>query len=201
MTMLYASWVHGNSVQLQRPGSASVTGKNGVISVFKDRRQDGDILYLDHCAGVACLRIGWAARFVVFDTGKKDKEKNGTFWVHYAIPTPVIISNVRVKAETVLINYESSNISALSIRAVHVWDGNKRIFADNSPTISADDFNGGISNYTTNATVTPNLSRLWRGSLGNREVFFGIGVSIKIRAQGAKNDKFDIRSVGVDFQV
>lgn len=199
--MLYASWVHGHSVQLERPGSPKVTGKNSVKSAFRTLSLDGDIIDLGGYAAVACLRIGWAARFVVFDSGSRNKEKSGTFWCHYAIPTPVIEADARAEAERVLINYESSDINALSICAVHVWDGNKRIFADDSPIMSADDFDGGIPGKTTNASVTPNVSRLLRGDLGRRQVFFGLGVSIKIRAQRAKNDILEIRSVGVDFQL
>lgn len=107
----------------------------------------------------------------------------------------------RAEADTVLVNYESTNINALSISAIHVWDGNKRIFADDNPTISGDDYNGGISGSTVNAGITPNTNRLWRGNIQRRPIYFGVGVSLLIKAQSAKNVWLEIRSVGIDFQI
>jgi hypothetical protein len=196
---LYASWVHGHSVLLERRGSPNAKSKASVLSSFGG--DPGDIVDLGANATAACLRIGWGARFVIYDSGTTNVEKSGQFWCHYAIPTPVIVAGTRAEADTVLINYESSDINALSIAAVHVWDGNKRIFADDSPPISGDDFNGGISGFTKNADVTPNLSRLWKGDIRRRPIFFGVGVSLLIRAHHAKDDFLEIRSVGIDFQV
>lgn len=196
---LYASWVHGTQVQLERRGAVQAKSKSTVNSAFN--KSNGDLVYLGGSGRAACLRIGWAARFVVYDCGSKNYEKSGSFWCHYAIPTPVIEDGKRAQADTVLINYESSDINALSIGAVHVWDGNKRIFADNSPVMSADDFNGGIPGYSTNAGITPNTNRLWRGNIQKRPIYFGIGVSLLIKAQRAKDDYLEIRSVGIDFQI
>ena len=196
---LYASWVHGNSVLLERVGAPNAKGKSSVKAAF--RGDAGDIVDLGHNGGAACLRIGWAARFVIYDSGAKDYAKSGEFWGHYAIPTPVIEAGKRAEADTVLINYESTDINEISISAVHVWDGNKRIFADDSLTISADDFNGGISGYTTNANATPNVSKLFRGNIRRRRIYFGIDVSLLIRANEAKNSYLEIRGVGIDFQI
>lgn len=196
---LHASWVHGNSVLLERPGSPGVTGKASVHAAFDG--DPGDIIDLDGYAGAACLRIGWGARFVIFDTGSKNYEKSGSFWCHYAIPTPVIEDGHRAHADTVLINYESRDIQEISIAAVHVWDGNRRIFADNSPIQSPNDFNGGIAGQTSNSSVSPNLSKLWRGNIRLQPIYFGLGVSLLIRAQRAKDTFLEIRSVGVDFQI
>jgi hypothetical protein len=197
---LYASWVHGNSALLERTGAGGATGKDSVLAAFKG--DPGDIVDLDGSAAAACLRIAWAARFVVYDSGiQTNLPKSGEFWCHYAIPTPVIVADRRAEADTVLINYASSDISALSIAAVHVWDGNKRIFANDSPPVSADGFNGGIPGLTLNPSVTPNLTRLFAGDIQRRPIFFGVGVSLLIRAREAKDDFLEIRSVGIDFQV
>jgi hypothetical protein len=194
---LYASWVHGHNVQLERVGAPNATGKSSVLSAF--RGDPGDIVDLGGFASAACLRIGWAARFVVFDNGSQDLEKSGAFWCHYAIPTPVIEAGQRAEADTVLVNWDTSDRADLFVSAVHVWDGNKRIFADDSPPIS--DFDGGIDGSTTNAGVTPNLSQLYRGDIQRRPIFFGVGVSLLIEANGARNDVLEIRSVGVDFEI
>lgn len=197
---LYASWVHGNSVLLERHNAPAAKDKSGVLSSFL--RSDGDLVRHPNRLGVACLRIGWAARFVVWDLKTfRDTPRSGSFWCHYAVPTPVLEAGRRAKADLVLINYESSDINALSLAAVHVWDGNRRIFADDSPVISGDDFNGGISGHTNSAGATPDLDQLWRGDIGSRPIYFGVSVSLSIRAQEAKDDYLEIRGVGVDFQI
>jgi hypothetical protein len=200
---LYASWVHGNSVLLERVGALNARSKSSVKDAFRGSTGDiidGDIVDFGGYGGAACLRIGWAARFVIFDTGNGNLRKSGSFWCHYAIPTPVIEAGKRAEADAVLINYESTDISQISISAVHVWDGNKRIFADNSPPSLADDFNGGIAGYTTNPDVTSNAKKLFRGNI-RRPIYFGIGVSLRIRAHAAINNNLEIRGVGIDFQI
>ncbi|NEP02277.1 MAG: hypothetical protein F6K58_27200 [Symploca sp. SIO2E9] len=202
--VLYASWVHGNSVLLERVGAPSARGKSTVNAAF--RGDPGDIIDLGSAASAACLRLGWAARFVIYDSGSENNPKSGSFWCHYAIPTPVIEAGARAEVDKVLINYETNNPRNINLQAVHVWDGNKRIFAvDNlnfiNGTTGDDEFDGGISGQTTNANITPNLSRLFVRNIQNRPVFFGLGVSILIRANRAKDDFLEIRGVGIDFQL
>lgn len=202
--VLYSSWVHGHSVLLERVGAPRATGKSTVNEVF--RGDPGDIIDLGPASSAACLRIGWAARFVIYDSGSDNNPKSGDFWCHYAIPTPVVEAGARAEADSVLINYETNSPRSINIEAVHVWDGNKRIFAVNNlnfinSTTGDDEFDGGISGVTTNANTTPNLSRLFRRNIPNRPVFFGLGVSILIRANQAKDDFLEIRGVGVDFQL
>lgn len=67
---LYASWVHGHQVQLERKGAASATGKSSVLNAFNGYY--GDSINLGGSAAVACLRLGWGARFVVYDCGSRD---------------------------------------------------------------------------------------------------------------------------------
>lgn len=197
--VLYSSWVHGNSALLERNGSPGVKGKSSILSSF--RGETGDIVYLGGEGSAACVRMGWGSRFVVFDSGSENYEKSGSFWCHFAIPTPVIEEGSRAQADTVLINYESSDRQALNISAVTVWDGNRRIFADENPIIAGDDFDGGIPNQTSNSGIRPNLSRLWRGNISRQPIYFGVQVSLQIRAQRARDDILEVRSVGVDFQL
>lgn len=202
--VLHTSWVHGNSAYLERSGSPSVSSKSSIKAAFQG--EAGDIVYLGGAASVACVRLGWGARFVVYDSGSENRTKSGSFWCHYAIPTPVIESGSRAQVDRVLVNYETNNPRNINIEAVHVWDGNKRIDAVDrlgfiNSTSGDDEFDGGISGQTANADITPNLSRLFSRNIQNRDVFFGLGVSIFIRANEAKDNFLEIRGVGIDFQL
>ena len=63
-------------------------------------------------------RIGWCA----FVEGKP-----GTInWFHFAIPTPVIINDVRLQIDSVLLIFKTGSVDAV-VRDVHVYDGPWRI--------------------------------------------------------------------------
>ena len=47
-------------------------------------------------------------------------------WFHFAIPTPVIINDVRLQAGSILLSFSTGSIDAF-VRDVHVWDGSGRI--------------------------------------------------------------------------
>jgi hypothetical protein len=51
---------------------------------------------------------------------------NTSSWVHFQIPTPLIVNDVRLKASSVLLNFKTSSSSA-QVKAVHVYDGDTRI--------------------------------------------------------------------------
>jgi len=200
---LNASWVHGNSVLLERSGAPSARSKSSINRVFSG--ESGDIIDLGRHASVACLRIGWGARFVVYDNGDENNRKSGQFWCHYAIPTPVIQNDNRAEIDKVMINFETSSPRTLNVQRVDVWDGNKKLAAINpnllTTTEGDDESDGGINGATHNADLRPDLSRLLQFNFANKPVFFGIGVSILIAANRAKDDILEIRSVGADFQI
>jgi len=47
-------------------------------------------------------------------------------WFHFAIPTPVIINDVRMQVDSVLLSFETASADAF-VRDVHVYDGWNRI--------------------------------------------------------------------------
>jgi len=85
----YASWIHGNIMQIEYP----------------DR-----LVRLEH--------NGWGT-FVEGMPGTVN-------WFHFAIPTPVIINDVRLRAHSILLSFASGSADAF-VRDVHVWDGGTRI--------------------------------------------------------------------------
>ena len=63
-------------------------------------------------------RIGWCA----WVEGKPGTNN----WFHFAIPTPVIINDVRLQIDSVLLVFKTGSIDAI-VRDVHVYDGARRI--------------------------------------------------------------------------
>ena len=53
--------------------------------------------------------------------------KPGTInWFHVAIPTPVIINDVRLQADSIMLSFKTGSVDAF-LRDVHVYDGGSRI--------------------------------------------------------------------------
>jgi hypothetical protein len=64
--------------------------------------------------------------------------KSGTSnWLHFAIPTPVIINDVRMRASSVMLRFKTGSVDAF-VRDVHVYDGEKLIAAHNGVGLSKD---------------------------------------------------------------
>jgi hypothetical protein len=58
-----------------------------------------------------------------------------TNWFHFAIPTPVIIDDVRLRADKVLLRFTTGSVDAF-VRHVHVYDGEKLIAEHNNVNLS-----------------------------------------------------------------
>ncbi len=63
-------------------------------------------------------RNGWCA----YVEGKPGT----TNWFHFAIPTPVIINDVRLQIDSVMLAFKTGSVDAV-VRDVHVYDGRWRI--------------------------------------------------------------------------
>jgi Family of unknown function (DUF6623) len=58
-------------------------------------------------------RIGWAGQI----------RRAG--WYHLAIPTPVIVTDIRLRIDSAMLQFTSGTEG--SVQNVHVWDGGNRI--------------------------------------------------------------------------
>jgi hypothetical protein len=58
-------------------------------------------------------------------------------WFHFAIPTPVIINDVRLRAVRVMLSFKTFSIDAF-VQHVHVYDGRYRIAQFNDINLSMD---------------------------------------------------------------
>jgi|GEM_PF-2596166 len=195
--VLHASWTHGNSVLVERWRVPEAANDRGAAAGPLGDTEG--TTHVDAEVSFACVRLGWATRFVVFDREGRHNPGSGDLWCHVAVPTPVVIAGNRVQADTVMVNWESSKRSSLFVAAVHVWDGNKRIFVDGKPFLG--DSAGGITARSKDPNVIPNLNLLYRGNLRRRLIYFGVSVSLRIRARETVDEYLEIRSVGIDFEL
>jgi hypothetical protein len=107
-------------------------------------------------------------------------------WVHFAIPTPVIVERRRLRAGSVMIRYRTG--PGCSIHAVHVWDGERRIASYNGLNLTA-----------------PNSFRWPRFEVpGHPPIKWGLGISVGLKFGDGANlpsNKLliDFSSAGCDF--
>jgi len=64
----------------------------------------------------ALARVGW---------GGQIKQLGSQGWYHLAIPTPVIVTDIRLRLDAALIQFSGGSQGV--IRNVHVYDGKKRV--------------------------------------------------------------------------
>ena len=60
---------------------------------------------------------------------------SSTNWFHFAIPTPVIVDDVRLRADSVMLRFKTYSVDAW-VRDVHVYDGERLIAAHNQVNLS-----------------------------------------------------------------
>lgn len=121
----------------------------------------------------------WRAGFSINVEGKSGT----TNWFHFAIPTPVIINDVRLKVDSVMLRFTTGSIDAF-VQNVHVYDGEILLAAHNNLSFS-------LSNA---------LARF--GVSNKPAVQFGLGISIGVGfGVEAMDHHMDFIAAGCDFVV
>ena len=64
-------------------------------------------------------------------------KSGSTNWFHFAIPTPVIVNDVRLKVDSVMLRFSTGSVDAF-VDNVHVYDGETLIAAHNNLGLSLD---------------------------------------------------------------
>lgn len=121
----------------------------------------------------------WRAGFFIRVIGKR----GATNWLHFPIPTPVIVNDNRLRIDSAMLRFRSLSNHA-EVTNIHVFDGENRIFARDGMLFS------------------PNQWGLERFTLPNKpEVFWGIGITVGVRFTGANDGQntMEFASAGVDF--
>jgi hypothetical protein len=128
---------------------------------------------------VALENRSWSALRQGFGTTIRPSNETISGWVHFAIPTPVILSGVRVKAGQALVRFSTG--SQASIGAIHVYDGETKIAEQNGTK-----FQGNLQ-----------LATL---QLGRPEVKWGTGISVLLNFTGTTSDAWvQLIAAGIDF--
>lgn len=128
---------------------------------------------------IALETNSWSALRQGFGTTVRPSSGNTSGWVHFAIPTPVILDNVRVKAGQALVRFTTG--PQASIGAFHVYDGETKIAEQNGLNLK------GTLQLTTQ-------------QLGHPEVLWGTGISLLVNFNGTGTDAWvQLIAAGIDF--
>jgi hypothetical protein len=134
-----------------------------------------------HGTGVQLESSSWSALRQGFFTTIRPSNEGNSAWVHFAIPTPVIVNNVRLRA--VLAGLRVATGPAAHIGSFHVYDGEKKIT----------DLNG--------LNVRGALQFVQYAVPGRPEVLWGTGISLLIVCDANVPDAWvHLVSAGIDFQ-
>ncbi|MFP2997083.1 DUF6623 family protein [Spongiivirga sp. MCCC 1A20706] len=195
---LFATWLHGNDGKMEGVFHNGKDAK-GLGSKFADKIRKaatagfarssqmagmpGHTIKLPGSAAATMLPTSGGAQFTIWDRGTKSKAKNGSFWVHYAIPTPLIVNGVRAKAAQVLVKCASTDANFF-IDQVELWDANKRILQKSGLKLWGND-------------------KMHRLALkAQKPVMHGLCVSVRVNGNRVSADRiFEISGVGIDLFV
>jgi hypothetical protein len=123
----------------------------------------------------------WRAGFYIRVDGKPGTKN----WFHFAIPTPVIVDDNRLRADSVMLQCRTGSTDAV-ITAIHVYDGAAKIAEHNGVNKSG---NLGFQRFIIPA----------KGGL-KPEVRFGIGISIGVEfGNDPVAHTMEFEAAGCDF--
>lgn len=121
----------------------------------------------------------WRAGFYIRLVGRQ----NTTNWLHFGIPTPVIVTDNRLSLDSAMIRWRANGTGA-RITNVHVFDGENRIAAHDGLSLS---------------------NAAWQFSRfavpGRPDVKWGIGVTVGVSFTGVDPGArtLELSSAGCDF--
>jgi len=104
-------------------------------------------------------------------------------WFHFAIPTPVIINDVRLQADSVMLCFMTGSADAF-IQHVHVYDGRYRIAEFNDVNL--------VGEQPFVRLVVPDAPQIW-GGLG---ISVGVGFGVE-----SMDHTMEFYSAGCDFVI
>jgi hypothetical protein len=161
---LFKSFIHGNAIVAEYVGGSSITSPGPLNTV-------AGVYWTD----VVGLPQGW---------GKTYRGKAGeAVWFHAVVPTPTMVSSVRVQLDQVYVFFNARE--GCSLVDLHAWDGIDNILQIGNLSVTGDQ----SRNPTTGVNAFPILHTM----------NFGLNISLHVRF----NNEADITffSAGADFLV
>jgi|LGVE01.1.fsa_nt_gb hypothetical protein len=124
------------------------------------------------------LNVVWRAGFYIRVEGELGTDN----WFHFAIPTPVIVKDNRLRVGSVMLRFKTMSSDAI-VRHVHIYDGEKMIATHNNVNLSGD--------HMFERFDVP----------GHPDVRWGLGISIGVRfgTEKGKSHRMEFISAGCDF--
>lgn len=195
---IWAMWTHGSAGRIE--GSAHGGQKSSkTMSKFINKIMSinsvtyyrsanyggmpGTSVALENEAAGTIIPTSGGGQFFIWDRGTKDSDKNGEFWVHYPITTPLIMAGIIAKAGMCIINCTSTD-EKVHIGQVEVWDGNKKIFSQEDTPLW-----GPEKRHKFKIPDTPSVNA-------------ALCISLKIKGERVNaTNILEINGVGIDFYV
>ncbi|MHC4517282.1 MAG: DUF6623 family protein [Planctomycetota bacterium] len=106
-----------------------------------------------------------------------------TNWFHFAIPTPVIINDVRLQVDSIMLRMTTGSIDSF-VRDVHIYDGERRIAVHNEVYLAED-------NWFVRFPVPETPYLLW-----GLAISLGVGFGVEMMSH-----TMDFISVGADLVI
>jgi hypothetical protein len=100
-------------------------------------------------------------------------------WLHFAVPTPVIVNDARLKVESVLVRFRCGGSGR--VKAIHIYDGENKI-------AGKDNLNLGPTQWHVERLDVP----------GTPKVEWGLGISILVDF-GPDDRWVEFSAAGCDF--
>lgn len=133
-----------------------------------------------HGAGVELETSSWIYLRQGYFTTVTPSTGDTFGWVHFVIPTPVIVDDVRLKAASAMIRFSTG--STAKITNFHVYDGEMKIAEYNDLSL------GGTMQFVT--YEVPN----------DYQVLWGTAISLGVQFSGTSADDYvHFISAGIDF--
>ena len=133
-----------------------------------------------HGLGIELESRSWSALRQGFYTTVRPSNEGGFGWVHFVIPTPVIVDGTRLKAESAMIRFTTGRGAAIT--NFHVYDGEKKIADHNGLNLR-----GALQFVRESVPNTP-------------QVLWGTAISLGVQFDGTEQEDYvQFISAGIDF--
>jgi hypothetical protein len=103
-------------LDVETVSAISIAGEEYMANIAQAQWIHGHAIQAEQPEHSTVRRLGFYARV----------NGSGSQWFHFAVPTPVIVADYRLKIGSIVIRYRTGSAD-VRIKAVHIYDGETRI--------------------------------------------------------------------------